>query len=344
VAVTEATQNAAHQNPDFELEKTILPYKIFRIKRNDRHYVVPLKFKPVFVRTKTWKRLYFDWFRLTENNVFLASPCKNKIPDEYSLRPSSTLNLNHLPAEPLSGEVNVRETVKPQEIFIETDKIGHPLLIKVSFHPNWHVQGADAVYMASPGFMVVFPKSHKVRLFYKQGFTNHVGWISSLLGIFLLCLPLSLLYRNKGLSLFLGFKCRWLIFGLVILGIIGLGLHFHYDAHTLYYKGLKHFHKEEYDKAQRFFRKGINTFPFSPAVDGSYLFYGLSYYKKELWVDAISVWKKFLKKYPEGRFADEMLYHIGLSYQFLKKEQEARAVFDELKKKFPNSRFSNLVR
>ena len=343
VTITEATRNAASQSPDLVLEKQILPYTIFRLKENDGKYVVPLKFKPIFVRTKEWKRLYFDWFRLTDNNVFLVSPGNNDMPDEYSLHPSSTLNFSNLPADPLYQEVQVKSIVRPQEILIETNKPGHPLLVKVSYHPNWHVQGANAVYLASPGFMVVFPESPQVRLYYAPGFANHIGWLSSLLGLLVLFVPLSFLFIRRNGGLFLGYKTRWLIFGVIILGVIGLSLHFHYDAHTLYQKGLKHFHKEEYDKAQRFFFKGINKFPFSPAVDGSHLFYGLSYYKKENWEDAISVWNKFMEKYPEGRYADEMLYHIGLSYQSLGRDKEALAVFEELKSKFPDSRFSNLV-
>ncbi len=239
----------------------------------------------------------------------------------------------------------MRAIVRPQEIIIETNKLGHPLLVKVSYHPNWHVQGADAVYLASPGFMLVFPKNHQVRLYYAPGFSNHIGWLCSLLGFLLLCIPLSFLFRkgneNGGLSL--GYKYRWLIFGVIILGAISLSLHFHYDAHTLYQKGLKHFQEENFDKAQRFFQKGINKFPFSPAVDGSYLYFGLSYYKKEFYEDAISVWKKFLKEYPEGRYADEMLYHIGLSYLSLGRDKEAKIFFEDLKREFPDSRFSNLV-
>ena len=343
VTITEATQKAADQNPDFELEKQILPYKIFRLKGNDGKYVMPLKFKPIFVKTKDWKRLYFDWFRLTENNVFLVSPGKTQIPDEYILQPYSTLNLGNLPTESLNDEVKVREIIRPQEIIIETNKTGHPLLIKVSYHPNWHVEGASAVYSASPGFMVVFPENHQVRLYYAPGFANRIGWLSSLLGLLVLCLPFSFLFGKGNPGMSLGYKFRWLIFGVIVLGVIGLSLHFHYDAHTLYQRGLKHFHKEEYDKAQRFFIKGIQKFPFSPAIDGSYFFYGLSYYKNEVYDDAIPVWEKFLKKYPEGRYADEMLYHIGLSYSSLGRDKKAKAVLEKLKRKFPHSRFSNLV-
>ena len=351
VTITEATQQAASLHPDFELEKQILPYSVFQLKDNDGHYVVPLQFRPIFVRTQSWKRLFFDWFRLTDNTVFLVSSGKSNLPDEYSLYPSSPLDLSNLPADPLPQDVRVTSTVRPQEILIETSMPGHPLLVKVSYHPNWHVQGACAVYLASPGFMIVFPESPQVRLYYKPGLANRAGWLSSLLGLLVLGLSLPLLFKkrdkrnenkkNNGLSL--GYKTRWLIFGVILVGLTALSLHFHYDAHTLYQKGLKHFHKQEYDKAQKFFSKGIHKFPFSPAVDGSHLYYGLSYYKKENWEEAILVWNNFMKKYPEGRYTDEMLYHIGLSYRSLRRDKEATAVFDELKTKFPDSRFSNLV-
>lgn len=342
ITITENTQNATYIEPSFELEKEILPYKIFRLKENEDRYVVPLKYRPIFVETKDWKRLFFNWFRLSKNNVFLIFAGKNKIADGYRSAPSSTLDLSKLPVIPLDEEINVKEDVKSQEILIETNKLGHPLLIKVSYHPNWHVKGAKKVYLTSPSFMIIFPTSHKVRLYYASGLYNYIGWIASLLGLLIVCIPLPYVRLKPGLTL--GLKWRWLIFIGLMLGIIGLGLHFHYDAHILYQNGLKNFHKEDYERAQRLFLKGIKEFPFSPAIDGSYLYYGLCYYKKGLWKEAIDIWSDFLKKYPEGRTVDEMLYHIGLSYQSLGQKQKASAVFNELKSKFPNSRFSALVR
>ena len=343
ITISEATQRAASAIPALELEKEISPYKIFRLKENEGKYVVPLKYKPLFVKTEDWKRLFFDWFRLSNNNVFLILPGKQRLPAGYSLINSSILDLKTLPALPLNEEVKVLEMVSSNEINIETTQLEHPLLIKISYHPNWHVQGADIVYLTSPGFMVVFPHSHKIRLYYASGLINHIGWAGSILGFILILLPLPFLSGKGKPGLFVFFKYRWLVFVCLICIATGLGFHIHYDAHVLYQKGLNFFQKKEYDKAQKLFSKGIERFPFSPAVDESYLYHGLCYYRKGRYDGAISVWNDFLDRYPEGRTIDEMLYHIGLSYRALGQEQKAKAAFDELKVKFPSSRFSTII-
>jgi len=342
ITITEPTQNAVFKEKAFELEKEISPYKIFRLKENEGKYVIPLKYRPIIVESKDWKRLFFNWFRLSKNNVFLICAGKNKVPDGYDPVLSSTLDVSNLSAIPLNGEVIVEEEVRSQEIIIETSKLGHPLLVKVSYHPNWRVKGAKRVYLTSPGFMIIFPDSHKVRLHYGFGLFNYLGWIASLLGLLIVCLPL-LPYAGIKPGLTLGLKWRWLICTGLMIVIIGLGLHFHYDAHTLYQNGLNLFNRKDYEKAQRRFLKGIKEFPFSPAIDGTYLYYGLCYYKKGQWKEAIDIWSDFLKEYPEARTADEVLYHIGLSYQFLGQRQKARAIFSELQTNFPNSRFSALI-
>ena len=343
ITISEATQRAASDMPALELEKEISPYKIFRLKKNEGKYVVPLEYKPLFVKTDDWKRLFFDWFRLSNNDVFLILPGKQRLPDGYSLINSSILDLNMLPAVPLNKEVEVKEKVSSDEIIIETTQLTHPLLIKVSYHPNWHVQGAEAVYLTSPGFMVVFPHSHRIRLYYAPGSINHIGWAGSILGLVLLCLPLSFVSGKEKPGSIMNFKYRWIVFlGLIALAI-GLGFHIHYDAHVLHQKGLKFFHEKKYDKAQALFSKGIERFPFSPAVDESCLYNGLCYYMNEQFNEALSVWNEYLDKYPEGRTVAEILYHIGLSYEALGQEQKAKAIFEELKSKFPNSRFSALV-
>lgn len=341
ITITQDTQKAAADIPGLKLEREISPYQIFRLKENKGRYVVPLEYKPIFVDTKDWKRLFFNWFRLSKNNVFLIFPGKKEIPDGYHSVPSSRLNLSRLPATPFKDKIEVKEEVRSQKIIIETNKLGHPLLIKVSYHPNWHVRGAKTVYLASPSFMIIFPKSHKVRLYYAPSLCNYLGFLLSLLGLLIICLPLPPARSKSDLTL--GLKYRWLVFIGLMLGIIGLGIHIHYDAHILYQKGLRLFSKGDYEKAQRLFLKSIKEFPFSPAIDGSYLYCGLCYYKKGQWKEAISIWNDFLKKYPEGRTVDEILYHIGLSYQSLGQKQKASAIFNELKIKFPNSRFSALA-
>jgi len=72
-----------------------------------------------------------------------------------------------------------------ESVDIETSDIGHPLLVKVSYHPNWRVTGADRVYLVSPSFMLVFPNSRRVHLSFEPSWLNHLGLALSFLGMIL---------------------------------------------------------------------------------------------------------------------------------------------------------------
>ena len=342
ITITEATKNKAVKHPSYELEMEVFPYSIFRIRDSEDRYVVPMTYRPVCVETSGWKKDFFDWFRSSENQVFLLASREGKIPPGYRLQPFSSLDLTNLPTVPLSAEVTVRESVKNQEILIETDSPGHPLLVKISYHPNWHVEGADRIYLATPSFMAVFPEGRKVRLYFGPRFHNTIGWTASLVGIILLFVPLPFRWHRPEISL--SIVWRWILFFGLILVMIVMGIHFHYDAHILYQKGLEHFRQEDYQKARAVFLKGIEEFPLSPAVDVTYLYYGLCYYKEAEWQKAIDIWEEFMAKVPEGRSIDEMLYHIGLCHRALGRECEAASIFEELVTRFPESRFSALVK
>jgi hypothetical protein len=43
---------------------------------------------------------------------------------------------------------------------------GQPVLVKVSYYPRWHVDGAEGPFRASPNFMIVVPTSTHVTLRY----------------------------------------------------------------------------------------------------------------------------------------------------------------------------------
>ena len=58
------------------------------------------------------------------------------------------------------------ETIEAESIRIETDRPGHPLLVKISYHPRWRAEGADGPYLVSPGLMLIVPRQREVRLAY----------------------------------------------------------------------------------------------------------------------------------------------------------------------------------
>ena len=62
----------------------------------------------------------------------------------------------------------MRETVGRESVDITTSRVGHPLLVKISYHPRWRAEGADGPYLVSPALMMVVPRQRKVRLFYSS--------------------------------------------------------------------------------------------------------------------------------------------------------------------------------
>jgi hypothetical protein len=162
-------------------------YEIYRLTANDGHYVVIPEYQPVLFTTKQWKKDFHEWFK---NNdvidiplVYLSQPTAN---DQklFKLRAES---LAALPREKLTtAKPEIKEELKPEEIDFSTNLIGYPHLIKVSYHPNWQVEGADKIYLVSPSFMLVYPNGSHVRLYFGKTIYNYVGDALSLAGLSIL--------------------------------------------------------------------------------------------------------------------------------------------------------------
>ena len=83
--------------------------------------------------------------------------------------------------------VNVSNVkVKNESVSFSVDKIGTPILIRVSYFPNWEVRGADAVYRAAPNMMVVVPTEKEVTLSYQPSTLDNLSYILTAAGIVLL--------------------------------------------------------------------------------------------------------------------------------------------------------------
>jgi hypothetical protein len=62
-------------------------------------------------------------------------------------------------------------------------RIGTPVLVKVSYFPNWQATGATGPYRVTPNFMVVVPTAHDVTLRYGKSTADRIGEGLSLLGL-----------------------------------------------------------------------------------------------------------------------------------------------------------------
>jgi hypothetical protein len=73
-----------------------------------------------------------------------------------------------------------------QDFSFDVSQIGVPVLVKMSYFPNWKVDGAEGPYRVSPNFMVVVPTDTHVYLHYDSSALDKAAYAITLLGIALL--------------------------------------------------------------------------------------------------------------------------------------------------------------
>jgi tetratricopeptide (TPR) repeat protein len=383
IAVTDDVRKALERSPEAIREKDFPPYTIYRLRKNPGRYVSLLQYEPVLMITRNWRRIAFEWFRRGDLNTHIVFKDKLEPADSKLFK---TIIKDQLPENPISNPTNsinpinpinptnqiggpIKETIKPEEIIIETTNIGLPHLIRVSYHPNWHVEGADRIYLISPSFMLIYPTQERVRLYFGRSFPNHLGLAFSLIGVIIIFIsvkpiwsrlvvryPLSVIWKpfsNLTHAILPArlphFRHSKQLLRFIMLGIIGTLLLImfaidHNDATIIYNKGLDHFKKGDYREARRFFEKGIRDFPLSPIIDQTAFQFAITYFKEDDWQKALDAFQKMAKNYPESRKLPEVLYHIGICHLRLHQPEKAIQVFEEVIEDFPEDKWAGYAR
>ncbi len=191
-----AAKTAARAAEGYRLIQSFGEYETWRVTTNPGRYAVPLENEPILFRTDNWKFISYQWFMdddlLDRHLVFLDKPASTP-PRPFKVVADSLDKLPRVPIDTAGCKVDA--TIRNEEILIRTNWIGKPLLVKMSYHPNWKVEGADAIYLVSPSFMLIYPKQERVRLYYARGAADKAGMALTGLGILLVLINLPLL-RN----------------------------------------------------------------------------------------------------------------------------------------------------
>jgi len=185
--------------------KTVGEFDFYKVNSNSKFVEVPKK-EPILVITDDWKYFAFRWFEsdnLDVPLVFTSNPDNydlnlfknimiNKSFDpqleEYSYKIFNNSYVSLLKTSEMNRNCSVKETLKEEEILIDTNCIGKPLIIKVPYFPNWQVEGARKIYLTSPNLMMVFPESQNVRIYYGETFVDQLGKFMTLAGIVIVIL------------------------------------------------------------------------------------------------------------------------------------------------------------
>lgn len=170
VALSPKLAEALAARPDVTACPKIPPYAIFHLRDHGPGYVEPLAYAPVRSPLKGWRDKAYRWFTRKPLSpaylVFTDDPRVGIAEGDEWLPP---------PAIPLPPGTEVHEKVEAEAITIETNRIGHPLLVKVSYHPRWRAEGADGPYLVSPALMMVVPRAPRVRLVYSGTWSDPLG-------------------------------------------------------------------------------------------------------------------------------------------------------------------------
>ena len=118
-----------------------------------------------------------SWFMDPDQwNVHLATSGPDDWPRATAAGARSNLRSN--------PSVEVSEVqMTSDSISFDVDRVGVPVLVKVSYFPNWSVSGAEGPYRVTPNFMVVVPTESRVELSYGYSRYDVLGWGMTLAGL-----------------------------------------------------------------------------------------------------------------------------------------------------------------
>ena len=370
---SDAIKRAIRNSPDFEFRQSIPPYEIYRVKGGEHRYVVPLQYQPVLLQTQDWKTDFYNWFKRPGTSpVHLVHLFGGAVSDENRFALKSSALPTDIPKQPLEEGVQITEEISQEEIRITTNRIGHPLLIKVSYHPRWRVEGADKIYLASPSFMLIYPTQTNVRLVFDDPPMVRFGHLLTILALCVVLTSWGPLRRRlpwlraapaaiearlaatlPGLalaSLFGGFDRRRQWMAPLVIFTAGMGaliLAFSLqqtDSSVLYNQGLEEFTKQRCDKAKPLFEQAIKQNPNSPSAINANYYYAICFYKERRWEKTIDLFEKMAARYPDSVYVPEAEFHIGLSLNNLGRKEQAVAKFQSILVQHPASPWAGHTR
>jgi len=191
MAFSPQIQQAALASPSLELVASTGPWKaqygtealdttwdVFLVK--DAPLVAPLQNLPAVLRNvgpqqSSWLAPSLAWYDdPADFDVELAQSGPAGWP--------RVLAGEHPPKVAVAGTVVSGIHQTDQSISFHVSRTGTPVLVKVSYFPNWRATGATGPFRVTPNLMVVVPTSHRVTLVYGSSPANRLGLLATALG------------------------------------------------------------------------------------------------------------------------------------------------------------------
>jgi hypothetical protein len=118
---------------------------------------------------------------------------KDRKPEPVRTFGAGVTTANIAPASPTDPVTVSNISLNNTDLRFTVDRVGVPVLVKVSYFPNWSASGAKGPYRVMPNFMVVIPTSKNVHLHYGYSGADTLGYAASFAGVGML----GLLHRTR---------------------------------------------------------------------------------------------------------------------------------------------------
>lgn len=200
---TQEAIDSASKQPELTEVARSGPWVVYEVAGSD--WVVPMATRPVVVNERAgdqrerWLELGSSWLQRADE--WAAMPV-DAGPDEWQ-RIDVEVDLERRVGEPGDPsrsvdivvpvndievvdlpKVNVTKVRHTQNsVSFSVDKVGVPILVRVSFFPNWKVDGAEGPYRAAPNMMVVIPTENDITLTYGSSGIDKIAYLLTLIGI-----------------------------------------------------------------------------------------------------------------------------------------------------------------
>ena len=218
VRTPEAKAEAA-AHPELTYLTTSTPWDIYLVQESD--IVVPLEVQPVVVRDRLGdgagalddRERHLEtgasWFQHPEEWAAIPADGGPEAWQRIDVQPDLARRVGEgepggpnvdivVPSQPIQPVALPAVTVSnveigDQSLSFDVDRIGVPVLVKVSYFPNWSASGADGPWRIGPNMMVVVPQDTTVELTYGRTATDYLTLLLTLIGI-----GLCFVWRRQG--------------------------------------------------------------------------------------------------------------------------------------------------
>ncbi len=234
-----------------------------------------------------------------------------------------------------------------ERFVFETDAVGQPHLIRMTFHPRWRSTGGEEIYLVEPSFMLIIPQQNRVELRYAWSWGDYVGAAFSIAAVTIIALMLAtrwpLLWPPFVAPVPIGTTRRapmWVFITLVGTACAIMAYTWWTDPEHVYARGHRLFAENRWNEAAVLFER-VTESRRVPAARAEALFWAARTHDLAGEIPAAEThYREVVEKHPENYWYPESLHRLILIAINRDERGAALTQFEQLKRDTPESRWT----